>query len=153
MLKTAEASVQAAARSLRAARRVVVTSGAGMSRDSGIPTFRDALTGLWARYDPQELATGAALPRRAAPGGERRGVGLERALRRDAGGGDLGAGATGGATAARGARSGGRGDRGQSRPHRDFPRGAHHLPRAGRRGAAGAARGAHGRGTSLIRRT
>src|SRR5881392_2441660 len=82
-------------------------------------------------------------------------MGLERVLRRDARGGDLGAGAAGGATAARGARSGGRGDRGQSRAHRDLPRRSHHLSRGGRRGAAGAARGLHrkGRGTTLIRRT
>ena len=38
-------------------RRVVVATGAGMSKESGIATFRDAQTGLWARYDPQELAT------------------------------------------------------------------------------------------------
>lgn len=31
-----------------------------MSRESGIPTFRDALTGLWARYAPDDLATEAA---------------------------------------------------------------------------------------------
>src|SRR3989440_5065669 len=37
-----------------------------MSRDSGIPTFRDALTGLWARYDPEELATEAAFRRNPA---------------------------------------------------------------------------------------
>src|SRR5216110_353752 len=82
-------------------------------------------------------------------------MGLERVLRRDARGGDVGAGAAGGATAARGARSGGRGDRGQSRAHRDLPRRSHHLSRGGRRGAAGAARGLHrkGRGTTLIRRT
>ncbi len=42
---------------LAAARRVVALTGAGISAESGIPTFRDALTGLWARYDPQELAT------------------------------------------------------------------------------------------------
>src|SRR2546429_2973894 len=82
-------------------------------------------------------------------------MGLERALRRDARRGDVGAGAAGGATAARGARSGGRGDRGQSRAHRDLPRRSYHLSRGGRRGAAGAARGLHrkGRGTTLIRRT
>jgi NAD-dependent deacetylase len=28
-----------------------------MSRESGIPTFRDAMEGLWANFDPQELAT------------------------------------------------------------------------------------------------
>jgi NAD-dependent deacetylase len=44
---------------LESARLVVATTGAGMSRESGIPTFRDAREGLWARYDPQELATRA----------------------------------------------------------------------------------------------
>lgn len=39
------------------AQRVVVLTGAGMSRESGVPTFRDALTGLWSRYDPMQLAT------------------------------------------------------------------------------------------------
>lgn len=37
--------------------RLVVLSGAGMSAESGIPTFRDALTGLWARFDAERLAT------------------------------------------------------------------------------------------------
>ena len=32
-------------------------SGAGVSKESGIPTFRDAQTGLWAKYDPQQLAS------------------------------------------------------------------------------------------------
>ncbi|MFG2052977.1 NAD-dependent deacylase [Micromonospora sp. NPDC048930] len=39
------------------ARRVVVFTGAGMSAESGVPTFRDALTGLWRRFDAQALAT------------------------------------------------------------------------------------------------
>jgi NAD-dependent deacetylase len=38
-------------------RRVVVFTGAGMSAESGIPTFRDAQTGLWARFNPQEVAS------------------------------------------------------------------------------------------------
>lgn len=42
---------------LREARRIAVLTGAGISAESGIPTFRDALSGLWACYDPQELAT------------------------------------------------------------------------------------------------
>lgn len=41
----------------RAAHGVVVLTGAGVSAESGIPTFRDALTGLWAKYDPMQLAT------------------------------------------------------------------------------------------------
>jgi NAD-dependent deacetylase len=39
------------------ARHVLVLTGAGMSAESGIPTFRDAQTGLWANYRPEELAT------------------------------------------------------------------------------------------------
>jgi len=42
---------------LRRARRLVIFSGAGMSAESGIPTFRDAMHGLWAQFSPQELAT------------------------------------------------------------------------------------------------
>jgi NAD-dependent deacetylase len=43
--------------SVRTARRIAVLTGAGMSAESGIPTFRDALTGLWSRFDPETLAT------------------------------------------------------------------------------------------------
>ncbi|WP_194720636.1 SIR2 family NAD-dependent protein deacylase [Noviherbaspirillum malthae] len=42
---------------LRAARHIAVFSGAGMSAESGIPTFREAHTGLWAKYRPEDLAT------------------------------------------------------------------------------------------------
>lgn len=42
---------------LRDARHLVILTGAGVSAESGIPTFRDAMTGLWARYDPQQLAS------------------------------------------------------------------------------------------------
>ncbi len=45
--------------SLRDARHLVILTGAGVSAESGIPTFRDAMTGLWARYDPQQLASEA----------------------------------------------------------------------------------------------
>jgi NAD-dependent deacetylase len=48
---------------LRGASRVVVTTGAGMSKDSGIPTFRDALTGFWANYSAEDYATEAAFRR------------------------------------------------------------------------------------------
>jgi NAD-dependent deacetylase len=34
-----------------------------MSVDSGLPTFRDDQTGLWSRFDPDELATPAAFRR------------------------------------------------------------------------------------------
>ncbi|WP_409484601.1 SIR2 family NAD-dependent protein deacylase [Arsenicicoccus dermatophilus] len=49
----------------RAARRVVVLTGAGMSAESGVPTFRDAQSGLWERFDPAELATPDAWARDA----------------------------------------------------------------------------------------
>ncbi len=42
---------------LRTAQHVVVLTGAGTSAESGVPTFRDAQTGLWAQYDPMQLAT------------------------------------------------------------------------------------------------
>jgi len=47
-------------RIVRAAARpggVCVLTGAGMSAESGIPTFRDAMTGLWSRFDPAQLAS------------------------------------------------------------------------------------------------
>ena len=48
---------------LRAAHRIAVLTGAGVSAESGVPTFRDAQTGLWARFRPEELATEAAFRR------------------------------------------------------------------------------------------
>lgn len=39
------------------ARHVALLTGAGMSAESGVPTFRDAMTGLWAQFRPEELAT------------------------------------------------------------------------------------------------
>src|SRR5437870_4414557 len=48
---------------LKSARRVVVLTGAGVSAESGVPTFRDAQTGLWSKFDPEELATPRAFQR------------------------------------------------------------------------------------------
>lgn len=48
---------------LAPARRVVVLTGAGVSAESGVPTFRDAQTGLWARYRAEDLATPEAFAR------------------------------------------------------------------------------------------
>jgi len=42
---------------LSRARSIAVLTGAGISAESGIPTFRDALTGLWEQFKPEELAT------------------------------------------------------------------------------------------------
>ena len=38
-------------------------TGAGISAESGVPTFRDAQTGLWAQFRPEDLATAAAFLR------------------------------------------------------------------------------------------
>jgi NAD-dependent deacetylase len=48
---------------LHEARLVAALTGAGISAESGLATFRDAQTGLWARFDPRELATPAAFAR------------------------------------------------------------------------------------------
>ena len=54
-----EALIQA----LREAQHVCVLTGAGISAESGIPTFREAQTGLWENYDPLDLATPEAFLR------------------------------------------------------------------------------------------
>jgi NAD-dependent deacetylase len=48
---------EAATERLHGASRVAVLTGAGISAESGIPTFRDAQTGLWAQYNPEDLAS------------------------------------------------------------------------------------------------
>jgi len=50
----------AAARALAGSRSLAMLTGAGISAESGVPTFRDAQTGLWARFDPLQLATPTA---------------------------------------------------------------------------------------------
>ena len=49
--------------SLRAAPRIVALTGAGISAESGLATFRDAQTGLWSKFKPEELATAEAFQR------------------------------------------------------------------------------------------
>jgi NAD-dependent deacetylase len=49
---------------LHDAQRVAVLTGAGMSAESGVPTFRDAETGLWEKYSPEQLATREAMANR-----------------------------------------------------------------------------------------
>lgn len=50
-------TTSALAKQLTDAQHVMVFTGAGASAESGIPTFRDALSGLWERFDPAQLAT------------------------------------------------------------------------------------------------
>jgi NAD-dependent deacetylase len=42
---------------LRRSEAITVLTGAGISAESGVPTFRAAQTGLWSQYNPAELAT------------------------------------------------------------------------------------------------
>jgi len=48
---------------LRSSRSLLILTGAGVSAESGIPTFRDALAGLWAEFNPEDLATPQAFER------------------------------------------------------------------------------------------
>lgn len=48
---------------LRAAEKVTVLTGSGVSAESNIPTFRDAMTGLWSRFRAEDLATPEAFQR------------------------------------------------------------------------------------------
>src|SRR4051812_2815010 len=49
--------------SLRHVQHIVILTGAGISAESGLPTFRDPMTGLWAQYRPEELGTPQAFLR------------------------------------------------------------------------------------------
>jgi len=57
------AEIEMLARWLMEARSVAVLTGAGVSAESGLATFRDPEEGLWAEYDPMELATIGAFER------------------------------------------------------------------------------------------
>ena len=48
---------------LRRTSKLVALTGAGVSQESGLRTFRDAQTGLWAQYKPEELASPEAFRR------------------------------------------------------------------------------------------
>ena len=50
-------------RVLQQSRSFAVLTGAGISAESGVPTFRDAQTGLWAQFKPEDLATPEAFRR------------------------------------------------------------------------------------------
>ncbi len=42
---------------LKRAKKITILTGAGISAESNIPTFRDVQTGFWANYRPEDLAT------------------------------------------------------------------------------------------------
>ena len=50
-------------KTLKADPRSAILTGAGISAESGVPTCREAQTGLWSQYDAQELATPEAFAR------------------------------------------------------------------------------------------
>lgn len=52
--------MQRAVDAILSAKKIVFFTGAGISANSGIPTFRDKLTGLWEKHDPQRLETANA---------------------------------------------------------------------------------------------
>jgi NAD-dependent deacetylase len=45
------------AEQLKNAQHLTILTGAGISAESGIPTFRDAMTGLWENYSAEKLAS------------------------------------------------------------------------------------------------
>jgi len=49
--------IERARRLIASAHRCAVLTGAGVSAESGVPTFRDAQTGLWSKFDPAQLAS------------------------------------------------------------------------------------------------
>jgi NAD-dependent protein deacetylase/lipoamidase len=51
------------ARTLRMLKNIFVLTGAGVSAESGLGTFRDKQDGIWARFDPMKLATPEAFAR------------------------------------------------------------------------------------------
>ena len=51
------AEVELATKLLKPAQRICILTGAGISAESGIPTFRDKQTGLWENYGVEDLAT------------------------------------------------------------------------------------------------
>ncbi len=52
--------IEQAVEVLQKAKKVVFFTGAGISADSGIPTYREKLSGIWAGLDPRELETAKA---------------------------------------------------------------------------------------------
>lgn len=61
-MSTETQAIHRAREVFHAARRIVVFSGAGLSAESGIPTFRD-VGGIWERFPPEHFATLPGLAR------------------------------------------------------------------------------------------
>jgi len=65
---TTDTDLKRAADIIAGSRSLAILTGAGVSRESGVPTYREAQTGVWARYNPQDLATATAFLRDPALG-------------------------------------------------------------------------------------
>ena len=52
-----ELTIEEAIKLVQGAKRIAVLTGAGISAESGIQTFRDAPDSLWNRFDPEKLAS------------------------------------------------------------------------------------------------
>lgn len=52
--------IEYAASAMTKAREIAIFTGAGISVESGIPTYDEPLTGIWAQEDPQTLETAKA---------------------------------------------------------------------------------------------
>jgi NAD-dependent deacetylase len=58
-----KAEIALLAKALHKSSHTAVLTGAGVSAESGVPTFRDTQAGLWANYRPEDLATPEAFAR------------------------------------------------------------------------------------------
>ena len=58
-----QSDLHLARRWIAQAARIAVLTGAGVSAESGVPTFRDAQSGLWSHFRPEDLATEEAFRR------------------------------------------------------------------------------------------
>ena len=56
-----EKSIELAAQWIHDSKHIVILTGAGVSKESGVPTFRDGEGSLWEQYDPMEIATYRAI--------------------------------------------------------------------------------------------
>jgi NAD-dependent deacetylase len=56
-VSSVDEAIERAAALLSGARSIACLTGAGVSAESGVDTFRDAQTGLWSHFDPRMLAS------------------------------------------------------------------------------------------------
>ena len=57
MMEDLEIKIEQLAQLIIESKNIVALTGAGMSTESGIPDFRSPDTGLWNKYDPEEMVS------------------------------------------------------------------------------------------------